>query len=422
MKILWVCNAVPSYISKSIGLEVNSGGGWIDGLGAAMDSDPDIEFALCANYQQSVTSIFKTTWGNESVFYGFRKAEIRNYKYDDTLDKLFQQILQEFSPDVLHVFGTEYPHALAAVKAFGNPQRTIVHIQGMISVIAVHYRAMLPSRIAKGWTFRDLIRHDNIVSQQKKFYVRGAFEKETLQRAGFLTGRTEWDRACSEALNPDACYIHIQEMMRPAFYEGEWHYFGCQKHRIFMSQGGYPIKGLHIMLEALNGLKKIYPDVRLYVAGSDMRATSSLREKIRISSYTKYILQLIKQWELDEYVHFTGALSTEAMKEQYLLANVFVSASLIENSSNSMGEAMLLGTPIVASDVGGTSSILTHQQEGYLYPADEPYMLQHYISKVFKNGNNVEKLSAHARMRAKEQYDREKIISETVRLYQEVTL
>ncbi len=86
MKILWVCNVVPSYISKSIGLEVNTGGGWIDGLGAAMDSDPDIEFALCANYQQSDANIFKTKWGHGSVFYGFHKTEVRDYKYDDTLD------------------------------------------------------------------------------------------------------------------------------------------------------------------------------------------------------------------------------------------------------------------------------------------------------------------------------------------------
>lgn len=418
MKILWVCNVIPSYVSKSIGIEKNTGAGWIDELGIAMDNDPDIEFALCANYQQSDMNIYKTAWGHGSVFYGFRRAEVRNDKYDDTLDSLFQQILQEFSPDILHVFGTEYAHALSAVKAFANPQRTVVHIQGMISFIARHYAEMIPMRVVKGWTFRDLVRHDNIWNQQKKFYARGEFEKETFQRVGFITGRTEWDRACASMLNPSVEYTHIQEMMRTPFYEGQWSYAECQRYRIFMSQGGYPVKGLHIMLQALAILVKKFPETMLYIAGTDMRVADSLSGKIRRSSYTKYILRLIRQWELDRYVRFTGTLDAEAMKEQYLLANVFVSASVIENSPNSIGEAMLLGTPVVASDVGGVSSVLTHQKEGYLYPADEPYMLQHYISKVFESGNNAEEISENARMRAKEQYDREKIVSETVRLYQ----
>lgn len=420
MKVMWISNVIPSYISQSIGLGANTGVGWIDELGTVMDNDSDIEFALCANYQKSDTNIYKTTWGHGSVFYGFRKAEVRNDKYDDTLDILFQQILQEFSPDILHVFGTEYAHALSAVKAFGNPQRTVVHIQGMISFIATHYTEMLPPRVAKGWTFRDLVRHDNIWNQQKKFYARGEFEKETFRKVGFITGRTEWDRACASMLNPSADYTHIQEMMRMPFYEGEWSYVGCRKYRIFMSQGEYPVKGLHIMLQALSILVKKFPETMLYIAGTDMKAADNLSGKIRRSSYTKYILRLMRQWGLDQYVQFTGTLDAEAMKEQYLLANVFVSASVIENSPNSIGEAMLLGTPIIASDVGGVSSILTHQREGYLYPANEPYMLQHYISKVFESGDDAEKISGNARMRAKKQYDREKIVSETVRLYQKV--
>lgn len=420
MKILWVCNVIPSYVSKCIGLEGNSGGGWIECLGEAMDGNPEIEFALCANYQQSAADIYKAFWGNGSIFYGFRKARIQNHEYDDTLEGLFRQIIQEFSPDILHIFGTEYAHALAAVKAFGNPQRTVLHVQGIISIIARHYTGMLPPGVVNGWTFRDLIRHDNIRNQQKKFYARGEFEKETFKRAGFITGRTEWDRACSGELNPDAVYTHIQEMLRPSFYEGKWRYANCKKYRIFMSQGGYPVKGLHVMLEALAALKKRFPAVRLYVAGSDMKAAANLAGKIRRSSYTKYILQLIRRWELDEYVQFTGTLSTEAMKEQYLSANVFVSASLIENSSNSIGEAMLLGTPVVASDVGGVPSLLTHQQEGYLYPADEPYMLQHYISKIFEAGNGAEEMSERARLRAGRQYDREIITDATVSIYKSI--
>ena len=44
------------------------------------------------------------------------------------------------------------------------------------------------------------------------------------------------------------------------------------------------------------------------------------------------------------------------MKEQYLKANVFVSASSIENSPNSVLEAMAVGAPVVSSFVAFTET------------------------------------------------------------------
>lgn len=80
---------------------------------------------------------------------------------------------------------------------------------------------------------------------------------------------------------------------------------------------------------------------------------------------------------------FTGILSEEKMIEQYLKSNVFVLPSVIENSSNSLGEAMLLGMPCVATNTGGTMDILEHKKEGFLYPYTEPAMCADYISRYF---------------------------------------
>ncbi len=60
-----------------------------------------------------------------------------------------------------------------------------------------------------------------------------------------------------------------------------------------------------------------------------------------------------------------GSLNAEEMKEQYLLANVFASPSSIENSPNFCREAMILGTPVVSSDVGGVKNMLTHNEKGF---------------------------------------------------------
>ena len=58
-------------------------------------------------------------------------------------------------------------------------------------------------------------------------------------------------------------------------------------------------------------------------------------------------------------------------------------------SPNSVGEAMILGTPVVSSDVGGVKNMLTHNEEGFLYQHDAPYMLAFYVMELFENKENV---------------------------------
>ena len=54
-------------------------------------------------------------------------------------------------------------------------------------------------------------------------------------------------------------------------------------------------------------------------------------------------------------------------------SNVFVSASAIENLFNFVGEAMLLGCPVVSFCVGGVPDMLAHGLEGFLIRLD-PYV------------------------------------------------
>ena len=52
-------------------------------------------------------------------------------------------------------------------------------------------------------------------------------------------------------------------------------------------------------------------------------------------------------------------------------ANVFVMPSSIENHSSTLIEAMIVGVPCVASDVGGISELITHGKTGFLYRFEE---------------------------------------------------
>lgn len=405
MKVLWLCNVIIPQVSDKLGMESGSGGGWMNQLADLMDESEEIELGICAPYAGR-KKLTKVTWGMRSVFYGFNKDKWEPWIYDESIEKEFGEILLDFKPDIVHIFGTEYPHTLAMVRAFGNPECTVIHIQGLVSVYYYYY-AYLPIFVPYRCTFRDLLKRDNIAAQKRKFRQRGQFEIEALKNVGHVMGRTDWDRAYVMDINPNLEYHYVQEMMRTEFYSGRWDYQKCRKHSIFMSQGSYPIKGLHLMLEALRNIVKDYPDAVLYVAGSDIVDFSDWKKLLRRTYYQKYIASIIKKWDLSGHVVFTGVLDAARMKEMFLKCNVFVSASSQENSPNSIGEALLLGVPIVTSDAGGVNSLLSHGKEGYIYRVDDVVMLEYYVKKVFESDSEC--MSECAYERARKQYDRQEI-------------
>lgn len=96
-----------------------------------------------------------------------------------------------------------------------------------------------------------------------------------------------------------------------------------------------------------------FPDAHVSVAGNSITACGSLKEKLKISGYGKYLRDLIYKNGLEDKVTVLGSLSDVQMKEAYLRSHVFACPSALENSPNSLGEAMLLGLPCVASRTGG---------------------------------------------------------------------
>ena len=109
------------------------------------------------------------------------------------------------------------------------------------------------------------------------------------------------------------------------------------------------------------------------------------------------------------------------MKKRYLSAHVFVSPSSIENSPNSLGEAMLLGVPSVTSDVGGVKNMLEHGKEGYVYPFDEAYMIAYYVSKIFDDDSLATEMSKNAKAHAQITHNREKNLETLLTIYRNIT-
>lgn len=397
-----------------MGKEVVSVGGWLTAMLAPLINRKDISIGICFPIRQ----------GNKLVrgqienikHYGFPKKTPLPHIYDSSVETHLKEAMEDFQPDIVHIFGTEYPHSLAMTKVFNNPQRTVINIQGLTSVIADHYYAGLPNNVISRYTFRDFVRQDNIRQQRMKFFKRGIFEVEALKNVNHVIGRTDWDKACTSQINPDAQYHFCNETLREKFYKHTWDISECDKYSIFLSQVEYPIKGFHYILKAMRYILRRFPNTQIYTTGKNFLEIP----KYRISSYNKYIVELIVKYKLQNKVHFLGVLNEHEMCERYLKSHVFVSPSIIENESNSVSEAKILGVPVVASYVGGVTNRIMSEVDGYVYQHDAPYMLAHYVCKIFDSNVLALKFSENARKHAKNAHCRDVNTNRLLEIYSSI--
>lgn len=81
---------------------------------------------------------------------------------------------------------------------------------------------------------------------------------------------------------------------------------------------------------------------------------------------------------------------------------------------------MLLGVPCVAADVGGVTTMLTHDTEGYVYQSTAPYMLAHYLETVFSMEASAADMGQAARHHGRKTHDPEKNLRDLMNIYHEI--
>lgn len=421
MKVLWLCNIMLPRIARSLSMPFRSTSGWLTGLSEELRKEREVELIVSFPVLTQAVPLEGSVDGIE--YYGFPWSG-KDFRYCQVTEDYFYSVLKETEPDLVHIFGTEFPHTLAMVRACERTDllsHTVISIQGLVSVYAEHFLAALPERVSHAYTFRDFVKRDNVLKAQKKYLSRGKLELEALGKVSHVIGRTDWDRACTAKINSRALYHFCNETLRKSFYENQWSLESCERHSVFVSQWEYPIKGFHLLLRAMPELVRKYPDLKVYTTGKSPFERVGFKERLKESSYLVYIKKSIEMYHLKEHIIFLGGeLDEQSMCKAFLHAHVFLSPSSIENSPNSLGEAMILGVPCVASDVGGVRNMLVHGEEGFLYPYDEYYMITYYISRIFEDDSLACRFSGAGRMHAKKTHDPQKNMEDLKESYQKI--
>lgn len=417
MKILWVTNAP---IGKHCEMTKAStyGGGWMTSALEKLTEDCSLELCIVTTGPLKERAIIRESNIEYVMLPGGYPLQYDHKKKNNSEE--WKQLVARFKPDLIHIHGTEFAHGLALMRACPN-NKYVISIQGLCSVYERYYYAGIDiSLILRNITIRDVFRGDTIIQARRKFQKRGVLEREYIKRTRHVIGRTSWDFVHTNAINNKVHYHFCNESYRSVFYNKKWDIKKIKRNSIFISQAIYPIKGMHFVIKAVNILKMEFNDIQLYIAGHNITKSNSLITKLRISGYAKYLRHLIKRYSLNKYVNFTESLSAEQMVLYYQNSHVFICPSSIENSPNSLGEAQMIGTPCIASYVGGIPDMVKHGESGLLYPFEEHEMLAYHISNIFNNDRLAMRLSDGGKKTASERNNREINKNRLIEIYREI--
>jgi len=108
-------------------------------------------------------------------------------------------------------------------------------------------------------------------------------------------------------------------------------------------------------------------------------------------SEKKELLNLINQLKLEDHVQLLGEIKHASRLLRSF--DIYVCSSTKEGLSYTIIEAMTAGIPIVATDVGGNSELITNQKEGLII---EPGEIDSLTKAILEIKNNPEKAKTYA--------------------------
>lgn len=327
--------------------------------------------------------------------HAFEEYEIKGITYylipSSDLSRTSQQQIEEckdvicrFSPDLIHIHGTEYALAAAICMADAGRHKIVVNIQGLAGPYTRYADGGLSFKEKiLNISLLDFYRGTFILNAKRSFKRRAKCENYVLRHVTDVIGRTQWDHDHVVTINPNIRYHLMNETLRDSFYQGRrWSLQECKRFTIFVSNSSAPLKGAHQVLKALPIILRYFPDTIVSFCGSSVM-NNDFKSRLHFQGYHLYLRRLVKRLGLQNHVRFLGTLDEFQMRQAFLDANVYIMPSAIENSPNSLCEAQILGVPVVASYCGGTPTLMTDQESGYFYRYEEYEMLAQLVIRLF---------------------------------------
>lgn len=296
-------------------------------------------------------------------------------------------ICRKFRPDVIHAHWP-FPHAyiaLGATKLFRIPL-----------VLNFHGAELL------------LIRKKKWVKPLLKFAIGQA--QAVFANSSFTAGKIKALRNVDVEWSPYGTTLETGEIsaeptQAPHPVNGKFKILFVGRH--------IERKGICYLIEAAKYLPRDQFEIRIVGVGD---LTDKLKAQAAEVSTTPDAANII----------FTGKLSPEALANEYRTANVFTLPAIVDSKGDTEGlgvvliEAMELGLPVVASNVGGIPDVVVDGVSGVLVPEKNPEALASAYKRLAAEPELQKQLLEGARKRIDECFNWSKIVERQIAVYEKI--
>ena len=231
--------------------------------------------------------------------------------------------LKVIGPDIVHGHGTEGPFSLAAVHS-GFPN--IVSMQGIITEIVKSEPSMY-------------------------FKIAGYLERHTLRRAMAINTKTAFSEFFAKSITPQTPRFFIEAPIHAHYWTRS---VPDPARNVFFVGSIIKRKGIEEWIKAFSFLSQKWEGLRGYVIGTGP------------VEYIHQLKEMLSSMPGGSRIEFTGQLMREEIVRLFSKGGIFCLPSYIENSPNTVMEAMAAGLPVVATDVGNLRLMVEDRKSGFL--------------------------------------------------------
>jgi glycosyltransferase involved in cell wall biosynthesis len=287
--------------------------------------------------------------------------------------------------DVIHVHGTEHQFASSLLRSHKRIP-FIISVQGIITL----YKKEMKRKLSPVYLF---------------WSISSFYEKNEIRNSENFFCRTHWDQGFVKNLNHRAQINIGWEIIRAEFFNYEHAFEG--RDILFMGGKNF-LKALDICLQTFDRITGRLNIAIHIVGGCEWKQIDEITKKYGLGNIHS------------QNVKLHGRMDAEEICALYKHCFCLYHPSLIDNSPNSVCEAQVAGLPVIATDVGGVSSLIVDGETGLLVNKNDVSQHEATLLDLFRKHDFQRSLSSNALRMARKRHDKDVIVGQTISTYKKL--
>ncbi|TGE14039.1 glycosyltransferase family 4 protein [Hymenobacter elongatus] len=359
---------------------------WIFTLAELVSRHPEVELTIL-NFAEDIT-VPVDEFDNNGIHFIYLRVPRRRHDilslYQWRIAIMAKYLRQHYHHyDLIHLHGSELQYQVASA-GLDIPQ--LLSVQGLVS----EYAKVVPNPVSK---------------LKFLWMLAGYYECKYMPGIAHFSCRTHWDKAHIARLNPQATIHHNWESLRSEFFAAPTPTAPSGRPQVLFLGGQQEMKGFRETLVAFDLARQRQPELKLVFGG-----------RVNEAEVEQAVQQAGLRHIRPQDVECHGFLTADGLAQLCHESLCLLHPSYIDNSPNTICEAQVAGLPVVASNVGGVSSLIECGHTGILTDLN-PRNLADKVLLLHDDPALRHRLATQAQAVAQERHNPASVLQKTLDIY-----